>query len=41
LPGKIPEYVAYYRNEVLPGLQKAKASGKIAGATIAIRGVGA
>ena len=41
LPGKIPEYVAYYRNEVFPNLQKAKASGKIAGSTIAIRGAGA
>jgi hypothetical protein len=41
LPGKIPDYVAYYRNDVSPGLQKAKASGKIAGATIAIRGAGA
>ena len=41
LPGKMQEYIAYYRAEVLPGLRKAKASGKIAGSTIAIRGVGA
>ncbi len=41
LPGRMTEYVAYYRGEVLPGLQKAKANGTIAGATIAIRGVGA
>jgi hypothetical protein len=41
LPGKMQDYVAYYRSEVLPGLQKAKASGKIAGSTIAIRGAGA
>jgi hypothetical protein len=41
LPGKMTEYLAYYRAEVLPGLRKAKADGKIAGSTIAIRGVGA
>lgn len=41
LPGKMAEFVAYYRAEVLPGLRKAKADGKIAGSTIAIRGVGA
>ncbi|MGH7694595.1 MAG: hypothetical protein ACRENH_06425, partial [Gemmatimonadaceae bacterium] len=41
LPGKMRDYIAYYRAEVLPGLRKAKASGKIAGSTIAIRGVGA
>ena len=41
LPGKMGEYVAYYRNEVFPALQKAKASGQIAGSTIAIRGAGA
>ena len=41
LPGKMGEYVAYYRNEVLPGLRKAKASGRLAGSAIAIRGVGA
>jgi hypothetical protein len=41
LPGKVPDYIAYYRADVLPGLRKAKADGKIAGATIAIRGVGA
>jgi len=41
IPGKMPEYMAYYKAEVLPGLQKAKADGKIAGSSIAIRGVGA
>lgn len=41
VPGKMREYVSFYRNEVLPGLRKAKASGKLAGSTIAIRGVGA
>ncbi len=41
LPGKMNDYIAYYRAEVLPGLRKAKASGQIAGSTIAIRGVGA
>ena len=41
LPGKMQDYIAYYRAEVLPGLRKAKASGQIAGSTIAIRGIGA
>jgi len=41
VPGKMNDYLAYYRAEVLPGLRKAKASGQIAGSTIAIRGVGA
>lgn len=41
LPGKVQDYIAYYRADVLPGLRKAKADGKIAGATIAVRGVGA
>lgn len=41
LPGKMPEFLAWHRAEVLPALQKAKAAGKIAGSTIAVRGVGA
>lgn len=41
VPGKMPEYQAYYKTDVLPGLQKAKASGTIAGAIFAVRGVGA
>lgn len=41
LPGKMPEYLAWHRAEVLPGLQKAKAAGKIAGSTVAVRGAGA
>lgn len=40
MPGKMPEFLAHYRTEILPGMQKAKAAGKIAGSTIAIRGVG-
>lgn len=41
VPGKVQEYIAYYRADVLPGLRKAKADGKIAGATVSLRGVGA
>ncbi len=41
VPGKMQDYIAHYRAEILPGLRKAKASGQIAGSTIAIRGVGA
>jgi hypothetical protein len=41
IPGKMADYLKYYHDEVLPGLQKAKASGRIAGSTIAIRGMGA
>jgi hypothetical protein len=41
LPGKMPEYLAFYKAEVLPAMQKAKAEGKIAGSTVATRGVGA
>lgn len=40
-PGKVQEYVAFYRAEVMPTMTKAKADGKIAGATVAVRGVGA
>ena len=40
-PGKLQDYLAFHRAEVLPALQKAKADGKIAGATVAVRGAGA
>jgi hypothetical protein len=40
-PGKQAEYLAFYKREVLPALQKAKAAGKIAGSTLATRGRGA
>jgi len=40
-PGRAQDYVSFYRADVFPALKKAKADGKIAGATIAIRGVGA
>jgi hypothetical protein len=38
--GKAQDYVSFYRADVFPALKKAKAEGKIAGATIAIRGAG-
>ena len=41
LPGKVQEYLAFYKAEVLPAMQKAKAEGKIAGSVLAMRGVGA
>jgi hypothetical protein len=37
----MPEYLAWHKAEVLPALQKAKAAGKIAGSTVAVRGAGA
>ena len=40
-PGKLQDYLAFHRAEVLPALQKAKAAGTIAGATVAVRGAGA
>lgn len=40
-PGKMAEYLAYYRSDVLPAMQKAKAQGKIAGSTLSTRGAGA
>lgn len=40
-PGKAQDYVSFYRSDVYPALKKAKSEGKIAGATIAIRGMGA
>jgi hypothetical protein len=41
VPGKMQDYLAYYRAEVFPVLQKAKAAGRLAGSTVAIRGAGA
>lgn len=41
IPGKMGEYLAYHKAEMLPALRKAKADGKIAGATVAVRGAGA
>jgi hypothetical protein len=40
-PGKMQEYQALYRADVLPGLKKAKAAGKMAGSTFSVRGAGA
>jgi len=40
-PGRTQDYVSFYRSDIFPALKKAKADGKIAGATIAIRGMGA
>ena len=41
LPGKMQDYLTFYKAEVLPAMQRAKAEGKIAGSTVAMRGVGA
>ncbi len=41
IPGKMADYLAYFKAEMLPALQKAKADGKLAGATVAVRGAGA
>jgi hypothetical protein len=41
VPGKTQEALALYRAELFPAMQKAKASGSIAGSTIATRGRGA
>lgn len=41
VPGKMQEYLSFYKAEVLPAMQRAKAEGKIAGATVATRGAGA
>lgn len=41
LPGKMQDYLSYYKAEVMPALQKAKADGKIAGFGISRRGAGA
>ncbi len=41
LPGKMQEYLAFYKAAVVPALQKAKADGKIAGSVLSTRGVGA
>lgn len=40
-PGKMQEFQGIYRAEVFPGLQKAKAAGKIAGSAFAVRAAGA
>jgi len=40
-PGRNQEYLALYKAEILPAMQKAKATGKIAGSNFAVRGVGA
>ena len=40
-PGKMQEFLQFYRADILPALQKAKANGTIAGASLAFRGVGA
>lgn len=40
-PGKMQDYLSYYKAEVLPAMQRAKAEGKIAGSSVATRGAGA
>jgi hypothetical protein len=40
-PGKTQDYLSFYRAEVFPALKKAKEGGKIAGAQVSVRGVGA
>ena len=40
-PGKQAEYLNYLKSDVLPTMKKAKETGKIAGYTVSIRGVGA
>lgn len=39
-PGKQAEYLAFYRSDILPAMQKAKAQGKIVGSTVSVRGAG-
>lgn len=39
--GKTQDYLTYYRAEVFPALKKAKEQGKIAGAQVSARGMGA
>ncbi|MDX2057362.1 MAG: hypothetical protein SFV24_06135 [Gemmatimonadales bacterium] len=41
LPGKMQEYLSFYRAEILPAMQRAKAEGKIVASTVATRGAGA
>ncbi|MFN0178591.1 MAG: hypothetical protein ACKVZ0_07290 [Gemmatimonadales bacterium] len=41
VPGKMQEYLAHFRADVLPAMQRAKAEGKIAGVAVAVRGAGA
>jgi hypothetical protein len=40
-PGKMNDYLAFYKAEMLPAMQKAKAEGRIAGSSLSTRGVGA
>jgi antibiotic biosynthesis monooxygenase (ABM) superfamily enzyme len=40
-PGKQAEYLAWYRTDMLPAAQKAKAMGHNLGTTLSLRGVGA
>jgi hypothetical protein len=40
-PGKMQDYLAYLRTDVLPAMKKAKTDGKIAGYAVSTRGVGA
>lgn len=40
-PGKMQEYLSHQRADILPVMKKAKADGKIAGAGVSTRGVGA
>ncbi len=39
--GKTQDYLTHYRTEVFPALKKAKEQGKIAGAQVSVRGMGA
>jgi hypothetical protein len=41
IPGKMQDYLTFYRTEVFPAMQKAKAAGTIAGVSVATRGAGA
>ena len=40
-PGKMADFMAYQRTDILPLMKKAKADGKIAGYAVSTRGVGA
>ncbi|MGQ0767394.1 MAG: hypothetical protein ACT4OZ_17225 [Gemmatimonadota bacterium] len=40
-PGKMQEFLAFYRTDVLPAMKKAAANKTIAGSILAVRGVGA
>lgn len=39
--GKAQDYLSFYRSEILPALRKAKEQGRIAGASVSMRGAGA